>query len=126
MATLAAESKDRRSGSDGYDRYSCRYLSCRVNLQHLRRRAYDARRWDAGTKRRFKLDRAAIEKLETSTKPVIRTLERLMKRANRQFLKVSPWTFESCSKEWRWHLRWIRFHLAYFNPPSIPGSLRRF
>jgi hypothetical protein len=61
-------------------------LSCRVNLQHLQRRAYD-----------------------------------------RQFLRVSPWAFESCSKEWRWHLRWIRFHLAYFNPlPSIQKSLKRF
>ena len=98
-------------------------LSCRVNLQHRRRRAYDARLWDAKTKRRFKLDSATITKLATISKRVIKTLERRMKRANRQFRKAKPWgQLEACSKEWRSHLRWIRFHLAYFNP--LPSTLK--
>ena len=87
----------------------------RVNLQLLRRKVHDARRKDAKTKRILGLDRAAIKRRKQQTWPVIKSLERNLKRATRSSLKITPRSeFGEMSKGWRSHLRWMKFHLAYF------------
>ncbi len=89
--------------------------AARINLQLLRRNVHDARRKDAKTKRTLGLDRAAIKKRKQQTGPVIKSLERNLKRATRSSLKITPRSeFAEISKEWRSHLRWMKFHLAYF------------
>ncbi len=89
--------------------------AARVNLQLLRRNVHDARRKDAKTKKTLGLDRTAIKKRKQQTGPVIKSLERNMKRATRSSLKFTPRSeFAEMSKEWQSHLRWMKFHLAYF------------
>jgi hypothetical protein len=90
-------------------------FAARINLQLLRRKVHDARRKDAKTKRTLGLDRAAIKKRKQQTGPVIKSLERDLKRATRSSLKITPRAeFAQMSKEWRSHLLWMKFHLAYF------------
>ena len=90
-------------------------FAARINLQLLRRKVHDARRKDAKTKRTLGLDRAAIKKRKQQTGPVIKSLERDLKRATRSSLKITPRAeFAQMSKEWRSHLCWMKFHLAYF------------
>lgn len=99
--------------------------AARVNLQLLRRNAYDARRKDAKTKKTLGLDEAAIKKRKQQTQLVIRSLERNLKRATRRFLKITSQSeFAKMSKEWQSHLRWMKFHLAYFKPVPL-GKGRR-
>jgi hypothetical protein len=101
-------------------------FAVRINLQLLRRKVHDARRKDAKTKRTLGLDSAAIKKRKQQTQPVIKSLERNLKCATRTSLKiVPPSEFAKMSKEWQSHLRWMKFHLAYFKPvPLVRG--RRF
>ena len=87
----------------------------RINLQLLRRKVHDARRKDAKTKKTLGLDQAAIKKRKQQTGPVIKSLERDLKRATRSSLKITPRSeFVQMSQEWQSHLRWMKFHLAYF------------
>ena len=91
--------------------------AARINLQLLRRNVHDARRKDAKTKRTLGLDRAAIKKRKQQTGPVIKSLERNLKRATRSSLKITSRSeFAQMSKEWQSHLGWMKFHLAYFKP----------
>jgi hypothetical protein len=77
-------------------------LAARITLKLKRVAVDNARRWDAKTKKRCRLDRSAIENLERSTKRVITSLERQMKRANRQFLSLNPrYEFVLLSKTWQ-------------------------
>jgi len=100
-------------------------LAARINLQLLRRGAKDARHQDSKTKRIRGLDRRAIKKKKQQTQPAINSLERNLKRATRSFLKVaSHYEFEKMSKEWQSHLRWMRFHLAYFKPVPVRRNVR--
>jgi hypothetical protein len=103
-------------------------LSARVTFKLKRMEAHDARKWDAATKRRHRLDREAIAQFEARTQRVIKSLEREMKRANRRFLSENSQSeFRTLSKNWLSHLRWIRFHLAFFKPlRSLTGGLRKF
>ncbi|MGC2614816.1 MAG: hypothetical protein WA354_12360, partial [Terracidiphilus sp.] len=50
-----------------------------------------------------------------------------MKRATRKFLKYgSSGEFKALSKEWRAHLLWMQYHLAYFKPFRPVGpAIRR-
>ena len=46
-----------------------------------------------------------------------------MKRANRRLLSMASRNeYTAQSKQWRSHLQWMRFHLAYFKP--LPPALR--
>ena len=77
-------------------------FAARVNLQLLRRHVHDARRKDAKTKKTLGLDRAAIKKRKQQTGPVIKSLERDLKRATRSSLKITSRSeFAQMSKEWR-------------------------
>jgi hypothetical protein len=90
-------------------------FAARINLQLLRRQVHSARRKDAKTKKTLGLDRAAIKKRKQQTGPVIKSLERDLKRATRSSLKTTSRSeFVQMSKEWRSHLLWMKFHLAYF------------
>ena len=92
-------------------------LAARVTLQLRRKEVKEARRWDSATKRRFRMDGESIRELEGQTERLIMSLELYMKRANRAFLKeASRNQFADESKEWRSHLRWIRWHLIFFKP----------
>jgi hypothetical protein len=92
----------------------------------VRRRDRDSRRKDAKTKKTLGLDQAAIKKRKQRTLPVIKSLERNLKRATRSSLKITPQSeFAKMSKEWQSHLRWMKFHLAYFK--DVKGARgRRF
>ncbi len=98
--------------------------AARVNLQLLRRNVHDARRKDAKTNKTLGLDRAAIKKRKQQTGPVIKSLERDLKRATRSSLKITSRSeFAQMSKDWRSHLLWMKFHLAYFK--QVIGVKRR-
>jgi len=95
-------------------------FAARINMQLLRRRVHDARRKDAKTKKTLGLGRAAIKKRKQQTGPVIKSLERNLKRATRSSLKTTSRSeFAQMSKEWRSHLRWMKFHLAYFKQVRV-------
>jgi hypothetical protein len=69
-----------------------------------------------------------LAKQAAATQRVVRYLERLMKRANRRFIRSATQNqFRALSKEWQSHLRWMQFNLAYFKPAaSLMKSLRPF
>jgi hypothetical protein len=103
-------------------------LSARITLTLERVLVRKARKRGTRTKVRLPPSKKAMQKLEQRKRSVIETLERYMKRANRRFLaQASRNEFKALSKEWQSHLRWIRFHLAYFKPfrPSGPGLRKR-
>lgn len=99
-------------------------LSARVNLKSRRHEAQLMRGKDAETRRRRKIERASIAKLRKKTRPVIKSLENAMKKANRRFIKlVSKKDLDSQSQQWQAHLRWMKYHILYFKPfpPVVPG-----
>ena len=66
-----------------------------------------------------------LPKLKTQTNRVIKTLERLGKRAIRRFSAMrSKQEVDTLSGEWGDHVRWIRFNLAYFQPFKLPPDFR--
>jgi hypothetical protein len=96
-----------------------------VNLKLCRLGARLRRDKDDEARRRLRVDKNSIAKLRKKTRPVIKSLERAMKRANRRFVReVSKKELESQSKQWQAHLRWMKYHILYFKP--MPGNgLRR-
>jgi hypothetical protein len=74
------------------------------------------------------IDPESIARLRLRIKHIVKDLERQMKRARRQFLKHgTSGEFRALSKEWRSHLLWMQYRLAYFKPfrPVGPGTRRR-
>lgn len=99
-------------------------LASRVNLKSRRHEARLMRRKSAETRRRLEIERASIAKLQKRARPVIKSLENAMKKANRRFIRlVSKKDLESQSKQWQAHLRWMKYHILYFKPypPVVPG-----
>jgi hypothetical protein len=71
--------------------------------------------------------RSELQALQKRTDKLIETLERLEKRATRRFSAArSKQELAMLSREWRAHIRWIRFNLAYFKPfrPVSPDYRR--
>ena len=78
-------------------------------------------------RKRDGIDPESIKKLSLKIRALIKYLERQMKRAERRFVSErSSGEFKELSKEWRAHLRWMQYHLAYFKPfrPVGPGMRR--
>jgi len=56
----------------------------------------------------------------------ITSLERHMKRANRQLLRlISKDEYTALMSAWQQHLRWMRLHLAYFGSQHPPTGSKR-
>jgi hypothetical protein len=68
---------------------------------------------------------ATIRRLRTDSKRVIRSLERLVRKANRR-LKNSTALDQTklLIKSWQHHVQWMRNHLVYFRPPPPVGPKR--
>jgi hypothetical protein len=79
------------------------------------------------TRHRLRLDRAAVLDFKGRTQRVIKSLETYMKRANRRFVAInSQAEFKMLSQQWKTHLRWVRFHLAFFKDwPVFMPRLRQ-
>ncbi|HEX4007256.1 MAG TPA: hypothetical protein VHX60_13855 [Acidobacteriaceae bacterium] len=70
--------------------------------------------------RRWKRQQAAYSKLKLDTRGLITSLERLMKRASRHFLKLRARSdFTALGVEWRGHLRWMKLNLTYLDPQKL-------
>ncbi len=101
--------------------------SARVTVQLARIKAPETSQSETKAKRSLALDREAISNLKLKGQAFLKFLDRYMKRANRRFQSErSRDEFNTLSREWRSHLQWIRFHLAYFKPfrPLGPGQRR--
>jgi len=103
-------------------------LSVRVTVDFERERARKWRQCDDAAKRRLRVDRESIRRLEKKAQRVIKSLERKLKFANRRFLsRNSRYQYQSMSKQWSSHLRWIRFELAYSKPlPPITRGRKKW
>lgn len=101
-------------------------LSVRITLKLQRVKAHKRPRIISAAIPVSNLDGQPIPELERKVQKVVKSLERYTKRANRKFMALgSRGEFKARSKEWQSHLRWIRFHLAYFKPFRSIGSLIR-
>ncbi len=125
---LCALLKPKRSSGGLFDLDSFQLraaaFSARVTLKIQRYLAStkNARKSSLETRRREGIDPKSIERLGLKTKRVIKYLERQMKRAERRFVSSrSRSEFKASSEEWRAHLRWMQFRLAYFTPLPGPG-----
>jgi len=102
-------------------------FAARVTLKIRRFEANKIRSSSPQIRNRQGLNPNAVKKLALRLKRCLRFLEREMKRAARQFFKDSTIReFKALSTEWRAHLRWMKYHLAYFKPfrPVGPGIRR--
>ena len=100
-------------------------LSARVNLKLYRNRTAQARKWGEATKRRFRLDRIGIDRFKADTARVVCSLERIMKRADRLYVRAeSEEQFVVLRKQWKAHLRWMKFNLLYFKPILVDDPKR--
>jgi hypothetical protein len=94
-----------------------------VNLERYGIRLDRKKGTDA--KRRVADAKLALKKEALRKKRVVEFLEKALKRANRLFKSaVGPERSASQSKEWQSHLKWIEFHLTYFQPVLRPGTGR--
>ncbi len=94
-------------------------FATRVTIAWKRRQAYDNRRLDLETKKRFGFDKDSVQSLKARCRPVIRTLERHMKRANRVLLaSIARDGYDRLMVGWKSHLRWMQLRLVYFRPPK--------
>lgn len=86
-----------------------------------------ARKQGASGRHRADLAEKSLERLQTRKPRLLEFLETHMKRAESQFLKVVPRDeYRALSNEWKSHLRWMEFNLAYFKPfRASPISLRK-
>ena len=128
---LCACLKPKRSsgGSLELDSFQLRAaaFSARVTLkiQRFLTTTKKARKSSLERQRREGIDPKSIERLRRKTKRVVKYLERQMKRAERRFVSArSRSEFKVTSNEWRAHLRWMQFHLAYFKPISGGPGIR--
>jgi len=122
--------KAKTGGRDRLNSFEVRIaiLASRVPLAFRRKQAREMQRRDAESKRRLGVDKDSIAKLQKQTRAAIKSLEKAMKSADRHFQKqVSKEGFQNQSKEWKSHLRWMRYNLLYFKPlPRVlPGYRSR-
>ena len=128
---LCAKLRPRRStgGMFKLDPFELRAaaFAARITLKMGRFEAQTTRTSTPQVRKRQGMDLATVRNLAVKTKLCLRFLEQEMKRATRQFLKsATSGELKILSEEWRVHLRWMKYHLAYFKPfrPVGPG-LRR-
>jgi hypothetical protein len=122
MIGLCAKLKPKRSkgGTFKLDSFElrCAAFSARVTLKLEGFEAQEPRKSNPNVLgKRSGRDPNAVKNLVLRIRNCLKFLEREMKRAKRQFLKVGTSSeFKALSKEWRSHLRWMQYHLAYFKP----------
>ncbi len=104
-------------------------FAVRVHIDLWRSEKRRGRRWSAETKIQHCIDEAAFKQLGLKSQRVIRSLERHMKRANRQLQTlVTPEEYAARMNAWKNHLRWMRLRLVYFTPlpPVTQGNKTRY
>ena len=100
--------------------------SARTSVKVARMEMREARKEGKESTSRTVAAKQALKQVSQGKKQVIDFLERYMKRAERLLRKTAGSDQQKAlSKEWRSHLRWIVFHLAYFKPYRIPGRSAR-
>jgi hypothetical protein len=105
-------------------------FAVRINLARMRWLRYEAkkRKRKTGQALGLNLGERSLAVAKRRSKRTISILERHMKRANRLLRSmVTPDEYRALMSVWEQHLRWMRLHLAYFQPwPSVlPGRKTR-
>jgi len=119
---LCAMLKAKRSGGTfSLDSFQLRAaaFSSRTTLQIRRFIAVTPgiRKSSIERRKRDGIDPESIKRLRQKISILIKFLEKHMKRAERRFVSErSRADFQHLSKEWRAHLRWMKYRLAYFKP----------
>lgn len=96
-------------------------FAIRSHIGFVRRLRRLNRRESSDVKVGLHIDDKSFAQLKANAKPVIRSLERHMKRANRALMKTVG--KEQCAAlivAWKAHLRWMRLHIAYYKPWGQP------
>jgi hypothetical protein len=95
-----------------------RFEEARRNIRKLPSHAKIRRRTEtAALESLSQQANSEFEAMEQKTSKLLGTLERLAKRATRRYsADRSKEELRELSREWRAHLRWIRYNLAYFKP----------
>jgi hypothetical protein len=101
-------------------------FAIRANVDSVRKLRHSLRRLKIEEKARFGIDDVSFDQLKTKSQRVIHTLERHMKRANRNLLRaVARNAYALLMNAWKMHLRWMWLHIAYFKPLLPVVSHRR-
>lgn len=96
-------------------------LSARLSLKLARSGAPD---W-ADRAPKLQISEKALHKIKQHTRRIVRSLERMMKCADRRFISLrSREGFKVLTREWKAHLRWMKFHLIYFKQISADHPKR--
>jgi hypothetical protein len=104
-------------------------LAVRVNWDFWRYEKHRQRKNLARAKQVVGVDPETLRQLQKRAQRTIHSLERHMKRANRQLLSlVGQVAYTALMSVWRGHMRWIRLHLVYFRPrrPILKASKKRY
>jgi len=103
-------------------------LAIRTYQDFLRYEAYRYRKEAKRVQEIFGFDKRSRTRVIKKGRRVIRTLERLLKRANRlEQREAGQEEHSAIVARWRNHLQWVRTHLTYFRrPPPFPFQSRKW
>jgi hypothetical protein len=101
-------------------------FAIRAYIDFLRLLRRQQRRQDLEVKARLHIDDKSFDRLKAESQPVIGSLERHMKRANRALVNaVGKERYVESVDAWKAHLRWMRLRIAYFKPLAKPAVGQR-
>jgi hypothetical protein len=104
-------------------------FAVRVTLAFARKKKHDWRRYTPRTKIVLGVDQKSLQTTQRRGGRAIASLERYMKRANRQLRSsTDDDAYRLLAAAWQQHLRWVRLHLVYFKPlpPIFRGKKGRY
>lgn len=124
-------SKSKSGGRVEMDTIELRTLifTIRAYIDFVRYGRHSGRPYSQKAKTLLRIDNESLERLKISSKRVILTLERHLKRANRALQRSIPQSaFVALTRAWRAHLLWMRLNIAYFrtSPPVVVGRKTHF
>jgi hypothetical protein len=101
-------------------------FAIRAYIDFVRRLRRQYRRLGLEGKARMHIDDRSFAQLKAKSQPVIHSLERHMKRANRALMtSVGKEQYTELTVAWKQHLRWMRLHVAYCKPWAKPNQYLR-
>jgi hypothetical protein len=118
---LSTKSKTRKSVRMDTFQLRAAAFAIRAYIDFVRLLRRQHRRSGLEGKARMHIDDKSFFQLKAKAQPVIHSLERHMKRANRALMTgVRKEQYTALMAAWKAHLRWMRMHITYCKPWAKP------
>jgi hypothetical protein len=120
---LRTKTKNRKSVRMDTFQLRASVFAIRAYIDFVRRLRRQYRRTGLEGKARMHIDDKSFTQLKAKSQPVIHSLERHMKRANRALMTaVGRKAYAARTAAWKAHLLWMRLHVAYCKPWAKPNK----